>query len=57
MNGMIGECPECNGRNDTENVFTDDWTEVIKKTWICNGCDIQFTETYWKEEVAIDERF
>jgi len=53
MNGRH-YCPECDTL-DTEQVFTDFHTDVVKEVRICNSCEIQYTNTYTLEIKEKDE--
>lgn len=47
------ECPEC-GAYDTERVHTEQFTDMLECTRICNECPTQFTNKYSLFEQAVD---
>lgn len=47
-------CPEC-GHTNTDKVHTEQFTDMIEQTFICEDCWIQFTTKYSMFERGIDD--
>lgn len=41
----VKRCPECDSI-DTEIVFTEDWSDCIRRTRICNECPTEWVIDY-----------
>jgi transcriptional regulator NrdR family protein len=48
------QCPEC-GTYDTERVHTEQFTDMLERTRICNECPTQFTNKYDLFEQEVDD--